>query len=167
VVRAYLLSLILLLVAGGGFLIAGSSGKSITQPIAFNHKKHVVENELECSACHGLFQTSAHAGRPTTDTCILCHETALTKSAEEEKVRQYAERGEQIPWRRLFKLPPHVYFSHQTHVVSGQVECKSCHGSIGDSTSPPSQPEIKLTMDRCIDCHKSRRVSTDCLACHK
>jgi hypothetical protein len=118
-IRAYLLSLILLLVAGGGFLIAGSSGESITQPIAFNHKKHI-DNELECSACHSLFQTSAHAGRPATETCMLCHETALTKSAEEEKVREYAERGEQIPWRRLFKLPPHVYFSHQTHVVSAK-----------------------------------------------
>jgi hypothetical protein len=164
--RTLLLGLIITLVAGGGFIIARPSGDSVIQPIAFNHKKHI-DNELECSACHNLFQTSARAGRPTTDTCILCHETALTESPEEEKVRQYAARGEQIPWRRLFKLPTHVYFSHQTHVVSGQVECKSCHGNIADGTSPPSKPEIKLTMDRCIDCHKARRASTDCLACHK
>ena len=147
-------------------MIGGPSHEPITQPIAFNHRKHI-DNELECSACHSLFQTSAHAGRPATDTCILCHETALTESPEEEKVREYAARGEQIPWRRLFKLPQHVYFSHQTHVVSGQVECKSCHGSIGDSTSPPSKAEIQLTMDRCIDCHKSRGASIDCLTCHK
>lgn len=165
-IRAYLLSLVLVLVAGGGFLIARSSGESMTQPIAFNHKKHI-DNDLECSACHGLFQTTAHAGRPATETCMLCHETALTDSKEEEKIRSYAEQGEQIPWRRLFKLPQHVYFSHQTHVVSGQVECKSCHGSIGESTSPPSQPEIKLTMSGCINCHKTRGASTDCLACHK
>lgn len=164
--RMHLITLLLLLVAGGGFVIARSPGESITQPIAFNHKKHI-DNELECSACHSLFKTSAHAGRPATDTCMLCHETALTDSAEEEKIRQYAARGEQIPWRRLYKLPGHVYFSHQTHVASGQVECKSCHGGIADSATPPSKPEIRLTMSNCINCHKARGANIDCLACHK
>ena len=148
-------------------MIARSSGGSVTQPIALNHKKHVVENELECSACHSAFSNSANAGRPKTETCMLCHETALTESAEEEKIRQYAGRGEEIPWKRLYRLPEHVYFSHQTHVVAAKVECKSCHGAIGESTTPPVKPEVKLTMDDCVACHESKQVSIDCLACHK
>jgi hypothetical protein len=164
--RITFLAALLALVAGGGFMIAGSSAEPVTQPIAFSHKKHF-DIELQCSACHELFERSAHAGRPKIETCILCHESAMTESVEEEKVREYAARGEEIPWRRLFRLPDHVYFSHQTHVISGRIECKSCHGSIGESATPPTKPEISLTMSDCIACHESKRASIDCLACHK
>lgn len=149
-----------------GLLFAAWSRGSVVQPISFNHQKHQA-NGLECSACHTLYRTSGSAGRPATDTCMACHETPLTKSAEEEKIRQYAARGEEIPWRRLQRLPEHVYFSHQTHVVSAQVECKSCHGGIGQSASPPLRAEIKFEMDACIKCHESRGAATDCLACHR
>jgi menaquinone reductase, multiheme cytochrome c subunit len=163
--RELFLIIILILVVGGGYLIASPSS-SVVQPIDFNHKVHV-DNELECSACHQRYEHSAVSGRPKLETCMLCHETALTDSAEEEKIRQYAERGEEIPWRRLFRLPDHVYYSHQTHVVSGQIECQTCHGHIGQRTSPPPRPEVKLTMDGCIACHERRGASTDCNACHK
>ncbi|MBI3950089.1 MAG: cytochrome c3 family protein [Acidobacteria bacterium] len=158
---------VVMLIAAGGLLLMKPSGASnVTQPIAFNHKKHM-DNGLECNACHETVQHSAIAGRPKLETCLLCHETALTQSAEEEKVRQYAQRHEEIPWQRLFRLPAHVYFSHQTHVVAGKLECQVCHGDIAQTTKPPTRAVVNLTMDDCIACHTTRRASTDCNACHK
>jgi len=159
-------AVVLLIVAGGFLLVKPSGAGEVVQPIAFNHKKHL-DSGLECSACHETVQQSAVAGRPKLATCLLCHETALTQSSEEEKLRQHAQRQEEIPWQRLFRLPSHVYFSHQTHVVAGKLECQVCHGNIAETTRPPARAVVNLTMDDCIACHTMRQASTDCNACHK
>ena len=148
-----------------GLFIVRSYSTVVVQPLAFNHRKHV-EKGVECFGCNESVRESAIAGKPRLETCMLCHETPLGQTAEEEAVRQYAARGEEIPWRRLYKLPEHVFFPHQSHVV-GQIECKTCHGNIGESVSPPKRPQIRLTMNDCIACHRSRRVTTDCISCHR
>lgn len=159
--------MVVVVIAAGGFLLVKPSGAGdVVQPIGFNHKKHM-DSGMECSACHETVQHSAVAGRPKLATCLLCHETALTQSAEEGKLRQYAQRHEEIPWHRLFQLPPHVYFSHQTHVVAGKLECQVCHGDIAQTTRPPARASRSLTMDDCIACHTMRGASTDCNACHR
>jgi hypothetical protein len=150
----------------GVLVIARSYGPAVVQPLAFNHKKHL-EKEVVCTGCHDTVEKSAAAGKPRLETCMLCHETPLGQTAEEEQVRQYAARGEEIRWGRLYKLPEHVFFPHQSHVVGAKIECKTCHGTIGESVSPPKRPEIKLTMNDCITCHRSSGVTTDCIACHK
>ncbi len=163
--RILLFTVILVLAVGGGYLVARPFSE-VVQPIAFNHKVHI-DNGLDCSACHERYSQAAVAGRPKLTTCLFCHETPLTESPEEEKVRQYAERGEEIPWRRLTRLPAHVYFSHRRHVVLGGIACQTCHGHIGQSTSPPSRPEIQLKMNDCLACHRQHGVTTDCNACHR
>jgi hypothetical protein len=150
----------------GVLVIARSYGPAVKQPLAFNHKKHL-EKEVVCSGCHDTVEKLAAAGKPKLETCMLCHETPLGQTAAEEQVRQYAARGEEIRWSRLYKLPEHVFFPHQSHVVAGKIECKTCHGAIGESVSPPKRPEINLTMNDCLACHRSRGVTTDCIACHK
>ena len=150
----------------GVLVIARSYGPAVKQPLAFNHKKHL-EKEVVCSGCHDTVEKLAAAGKPKLETCMLCHETPLGQTAAEEQVRQYAARGEEIRWSRLYKLPDHVFFPHQSHVVAGKIECKTCHGAIGESVSPPKRPEINLTMNDCLACHRSRGVTIDCIACHK
>ena len=150
----------------GVLVIARSYGPAVKQPLAFNHKKHL-EKEVVCSGCHDTVEKLAAAGKPKLETCMLCHETPLGQTAAEEQVRQYAARGEEIRWSRLYKLPEHVFFPHQSHVVAGKIECKTCHGAIGESVSPPKRPEINLTMNDCLACHRSRGVTIDCIACHK
>lgn len=149
-----------------GVFIVRSFNRTVTQPIAFNHAKHV-ENGVECFGCHESVRESAVAGKPKLETCMLCHETPLGPTAAEETVRQYAARKEEIPWRRLFKMQDSVFFPHQAHVVGAEIECKTCHGTIGESVAPPTKPLIEFTMDNCIACHRSRGASIDCLACHR
>jgi predicted CXXCH cytochrome family protein len=127
------------------------------------------------------------AGRPSTKKCLSCHSGAQAKSAEEEKLQAFGENGREIPWQRVWRLPPHVFFSHRVHVAVAKVKCQTCHGPMETLTRPPPRPLKALTMDDCIGCHErwqrtpeapapgtdrvkvvaARKVSTDCNACHR
>ena len=146
-------------------LISFGLGSKPEQPISFNHKKHL-EQGLECDACHGFFKTQTFSGIPDLKTCLECHKEPITKSQEEEKIRQFQQKKEEIPWRRLYEQPDHVFFSHRRHAVLGKIPCKTCHGEIGQSEKPPTKPWVKMTMNWCMDCHTKNKVTNDCLACH-
>jgi hypothetical protein len=140
--------------------------RAVTQPIAFNHRLHVEGNGLECVECHAYVLTQTFAGLPSLERCLECHETAVTDSAEEEKLRELAAWGETLVWKRLYEMPDHVYSSHRRHVVAGGIDCAECHGPVAATTRPPARPLRALTMDFCMDCHRRRGASNDCLACH-
>ncbi|RPI99871.1 MAG: hypothetical protein EHM36_15405, partial [Deltaproteobacteria bacterium] len=145
-------------------LITYSVGSKTEQPVAFNHKKHA-DQGLECDACHRFYKTQTFSGLPSLAVCLECHQEPVTQSPEEEKIRQYAKRGEEIPWKRIYQQPDHVFFSHRRHVVLGKMECKSCHGNMGEMEKPPAKPFVLMTMDWCMDCHAERKVTNDCQAC--
>ncbi len=146
--------------------ISLGQGSRGDQPISFNHKKHH-EQGVECDTCHPFFKTQTFSGMPKIATCLECPKEPITQSPEEEKIRQFAKKGEEIPWKRLYGEPDHVFYSHRRHVVLGKLECKTCHGNIGESEKPPSKPWVNMTMGWCIDCHKKSKVTNDCLACHE
>jgi len=137
----------------------------VRQPIAFNHKIHA-ENDLECMDCHPFYQEHASSGKPSLETCLGCHEDPLGESEEEAKLREYLESGKEVEWQRLYRVPEDVFFSHRRHVVLGEIECKTCHGDIGESSAPPKRP-VKITMKKCMKCHDERKADNDCIACHK
>lgn len=141
-------------------------GSRTGQPILFNHKKHL-EQGLECDSCHRYFKTQNFSGMPDTSICLECHKEAITKNPEEEKIRQFAKRGKEIPWKRIYGEPDHVFFSHRRHVVLGKLSCQACHGNIAESVRPPSTPWVNMTMGWCMNCHTKNKVTNDCLACHE
>jgi hypothetical protein len=152
----------------------------VEQPIEFPHRTHV-ELNLECTSCHDRADRDAVAGRPPTALCLSCH-AGDDGSPEIRKVQAF-EAGGEIPWRRVWRMPSHVYFPHRTHVVA-EVPCQTCHGPMETLDRPPARPLKKVTMDDCIACHEKRRdggerragpvavvaaraISTDCNACHR
>ena len=146
------------------FISFGLSSKA-DQPISFNHKKHL-EQGLGCDACHRFFKTQTFSGMPDLNTCLECHKELVTKSPEEEKIRQFQQKGKGISWKRIYEQPDHVFFSHRRHVVLGKLSCQTCHGEIGQSEKPLTKPWVKMTMTWCMDCHTKSKVTNDCLACH-
>jgi len=146
-------------------LISLGLGSKSEQPISFNHKKHV-EQGSECDACHRFFKTQTFSGMPDIDTCLECHKEPVTKTPEEEKIRLFKQKGEEIPWERVYEQPDHVFFSHRRHVGLGKIPCETCHGKIGQSEKPPTKPWVKMTMSWCMGCHAKNNVTNDCLACH-
>jgi predicted CXXCH cytochrome family protein len=138
----------------------------VVQPIQFSHKAHI-EQGLPCDGCHQSVEKAAAATVPKGETCMMCHQGAITESPEEEKVRQYAEKEEEIPWRQIYRLPAHVYFSHRRHVAVAGVECGECHGAVATLAAPAPYPLVKQSMDWCLACHKTRGASQDCVHCHR
>jgi hypothetical protein len=168
--RRLLIGIFTLIMAATGFAAGRTMlvpSRRVTQPIQFNHQKHVKEAGVECPSCHQYFETSEHSGLPALETCEGCHAEALTKSTEEARLLTLLAGRDRPPFRKLFRLPDHVYYSHRRHVVLGELTCETCHGAIADSTVPPAVPLKRLTMDGCIDCHAERGVSTDCTQCHR
>ncbi len=136
------------------------------QPIAFNHAKHLASG-LECGNCHAGAETSEHASLPPLETCMGCHETPLTKSPEEARLRAFAASGREIAWRPVTTVPAHVYFSHRRHAALGKIACSVCHGAMEKLTAPPRAPFHAITMDYCIQCHQKNQARTDCNDCHR
>jgi hypothetical protein len=157
----------------------------IQQPVAFPHKTHVDLN-LPCMACHQRAEKGAVAGRPPTALCLGCH-SGDSQSPEIKKLKDYGEKGKEVPWQRVWRLPPHVFFPHRAHVVVAKIKCQTCHGPMETLTKPPATPLKTLAMSDCIACHEShettsrakttearaqdaisgRSLLTDCNACHR
>lgn len=153
----------------------------VKQPIAFPHKTHI-ELNLQCTSCHERAEKEAVAGRPPTALCLGCHGGG-DGSGEIKKVQAF-EKGGEIPWARVWRLPGHVYFPHRTHVVVANIQCQTCHGPMETLDRPPARPLRTLSMDDCIACHEQSEqrlekaadrpvvrpagsLSKDCTICHR
>lgn len=136
------------------------------QPISFDHRKHVKDNELSCTTCHQFYEKETFSGLPDAEVCSFCHLEPQGKSADEAKLVDMLKRGEELKWQSLFRQPAHVFYSHRRHVVVAKLECPTCHGAIAESQSPPGRV-TKLRMQNCIECHRRSNVSTDCTSCHR
>jgi hypothetical protein len=180
------LGLAMVILALGGWALFVEP--AVLQPIEFPHKAHLQlkDPRFECTTCHDLAEKGRAAGRPSTKKCLSCHSAGTAKGAEEQKLRALAQGGE-IPWQRVWRLPPHVFFSHRTHVAVARIRCQTCHGPMETLTRPPRRPLKTLAMQDCLGCHEAwrwpdetapqrleapraaavRRVSTDCNACHR
>jgi c(7)-type cytochrome triheme protein len=138
----------------------------VKQPMALSHKRHM-EADMKCLTCHPGAEDQALAQFPTVADCMDCHGKARGSHPDEPKVRAYAERGQEIPWVRVDRLPGHVYFSHATHVTLANMKCEDCHQGILSATVPLTLPDVYQTMEDCMRCHRERKASNQCKSCHK
>jgi hypothetical protein len=171
-----------------------NQGYEPIQPIAFSHKLHTGEMQVACAYCHLGAETSRHAGIPALSTCMNCHKTVTTSSAQQRaKVAESPELRKlydalaldkklapipgiplkPIAWQRVHQLPDFVYFDHRAHTSAG-VRCETCHGSV--NTMDRIRQVETLAMGWCVNCHRTSNVSgvggktvyasTDCVTCH-
>ena len=140
---------------------------AVTQPVAFNHRTHTERLKLECRLCHQYVTTGAHAGLPNRSICAMCHQVRQGTSAEAARLTMLIARGDSLRFNKLFHLPPYVYFTHRRHVGIAQLACQSCHGAIALTQRPPERPLVRVRMQVCLDCHREKGQSVDCVACHR
>jgi hypothetical protein len=137
------------------------------QPIAFNHQVHS-ENDITCTRCHQGVETQKQAGLPAMATCATCHRREATDHPVVIKLmEQYANgQGEPIVWRKVNAMPASamVHFRHSPH-IRAEVGCETCHGDVTQMTV--AEPVVNTaSMGWCLDCHREREASVDCLTCH-
>jgi hypothetical protein len=57
-----------------------------------------------------------------------------------------------------------VFFGHSKH-VNAQVDCERCHGPVYERAVLTK--EVDHSMKACIGCHKERKATLVCTACHE
>ena len=128
-----------------------------TQPIAFSHKVHAGQYEIDCNYCHTGVNISKSANIPSVNICMNCHNAINTDKPEIQKILTAYEEDRPIEWVRVHNLPDLAYFNHKQHVAVGGLDCATCHGPIEEMDVVYQYSE--LTMGWCINCHRETEVN--------
>ena len=129
-----------------------------TQPIAFSHKVHAGQYEIDCNYCHTGVNISKSANIPSLNICMNCHNAIETDKPEIQKILAAYEENRPIEWVRVHNLPDLAYFNHKQHVAVGGLDCATCHGPIEEMDVVYQYSE--LTMGWCINCHRESEVNS-------
>ena len=92
--RKYVLGAVVLVLLIATVAFAFRPARVVPQPIAYPHKTHVVDNQMECLSCHVNADRSIAATFPSVTDCMVCHENAKTDSPEIKKLAAYAAKNE-------------------------------------------------------------------------
>jgi mono/diheme cytochrome c family protein len=146
----------------GLYSIGVQQGYAPKQPIAFSHKIHAGQYEIDCKYCHTGVMKGKSATIPSVNICMNCHnqirQGTITGDGEIAKIIAAWDNKKPIEWVRIHNLPDLAYFNHSQHVNVAGVECQTCHGPI--ETMDVVRQHALLTMGWCIDCHRKTDVNT-------
>ncbi len=134
------------------------------QPIAYSHKKHIALG-LQCLDCHSMADIGPAATIPSVTKCLLCHQMIAADKPEIKKMADYAAKGHEIPWQRVYGFEPQalVKFNHAAH-LRAKVQCATCHGDMTQAET--AQKLVNHNMGTCLTCHRQKGASQDCATCH-
>jgi hypothetical protein len=167
------------LAAAAGVLgLLGAAPAGPAQPIAFSHRIHAGDAGIGCTSCHVYAERGPVAGVPSMQRCQGCHKFVKTDPDHPEITAQLKpllavlKDGTAVAWVRVHRLPDHVYFTHERHVLGG-VRCQECHGEV--ERMEVVRQVAPLTMGWCLECHhrkqrerpQGRARLTECVTCHK
>ncbi|VEN73064.1 Menaquinone reductase, multiheme cytochrome c subunit [Candidatus Desulfarcum epimagneticum] len=148
------------------------------QPIDFNHVIHVESVDEGCESCHYFREDGSFSGIPKLESCMECHEEVQGEDPNEALfVEEYVAKGKEVDWLVYSKQPDCVFFPHIAHVKKAGLDCRTCHGDIGESTRSRVYEENRISgysrdiwgkniarfkkhtwdamkMDDCAECHK-------------
>jgi hypothetical protein len=133
------------------------------QPLPFSHRIHAGVRQISCLFCHDSADRSPVAGMPEAKKCLLCHHIILHQFPPIQDLHEYDERGEPIPWVRVYRLPDYVHFNHEMHLAKG-VDCSACHGDV--KAMDRIIVAYTIQMGFCVDCHRKNHAPVDCTICH-
>lgn len=120
------------------------------QPIPFSHRFHVTELLMDCLYCHAGSERSEVAVVPALELCIGCHRVIGNELEPILRLREYWERGEPVPWVRVYKLPEFVQFPHRSHLRNA-IPCQECHGQVEQMDRVYRANSLR--MGWCLECH--------------
>ena len=158
-------AIVLKAVIDGLFTVGVQQGYQPAQPIAFSHKLHAGQYEIDCNYCHTGVRKSKSANIPSPNICMNCHTViqnvggAQGMSPEIQKIYAAIENNRPIEWVRIHNLPDLAYFNHSQHVAVGEIDCETCHGPIREMEVVYQYSP--LTMGWCINCHRETQVNAE------
>jgi hypothetical protein len=182
------LALFLIAAAPGGLMFFESGPDRVIFPpqvmnVRFDHALHVRPADSakgikgaaqDCTDCHTKIDSAASSAErdiPGHDECTNCHDVEnTTPTAPGETVKETCDFchlrpsvGTSTVIQPIDIPDPNIKFAHQAH-VKAKVECTTCHVDVPKKEI--ATRDDYPTMDRCIDCHQEKKVSTECKTCH-
>jgi mono/diheme cytochrome c family protein len=159
--------------SGGSTTIPGGGAPPTTGPdgyatIPFTHRPHMEKGGMPCLFCHGQARRGPSADLPPLQLCAGCHRWLTVQTESTKAVVAAYDSGTQVSWRRVYKEPDFVFFTHQVHIQVANLECSTCHGDV--AAMGLAHKVGQLNMKFCIDCHKKQTDMSflmDCEICHK
>ncbi|MGH9671812.1 MAG: cytochrome c3 family protein [Bryobacteraceae bacterium] len=133
------------------------------QPIPYSHRAHL-KLGLECKTCHTMPDPGDFATLPKTAVCMSCHDSVKKDSPHIQKLAETHAAGGEIVWRRIYRIPEYVFFSHKEHVKAGAT-CAACHGPVAERDV--IRKEKDHSMAGCMECHRAAQASLACNYCHE
>jgi mono/diheme cytochrome c family protein len=144
------------------YSIGVQQGYAPKQPIAYSHKVHAGDYQIDCNYCHTGVTKSKNANIPSPNICMNCHSSittgTTTGTTEIDKIYAAIENDTPIEWVRVHNLPDLAYFNHQQHYDVGGITCQTCHGPIEEMEVV--RQYSNLTMGWCINCHRDTEINT-------
>ena len=157
------------------------------QPVNFSHKIMAGDVKIPCQYCHQSAETGAHAGIPTVQTCMNCHDMVRPKdrngnlNANIAALLEYVDPATNLPlrpiaWQKVHDVSDFAYFDHSRHTVGARLACVECHGPVETMTRVRLVNSLK--MEWCLACHRKppedwrkdgreTRGPTHCSTCHR
>jgi hypothetical protein len=137
---------------------------TVAQPFDFSHQIHLSKGAT-CTDCHTGVETGPRAGLPSVNTCMICHSQIATDRPLIQQLTALQEKGLDLNWNRVYdyQAQAHVRFNHAPH-IRAKVACSTCHGNQAEQTV--ARRAVKMDMAFCVNCHKEKQASNDCLTCH-
>ncbi|HTM93949.1 MAG TPA: c-type cytochrome [Flavisolibacter sp.] len=193
--KIYIALLALVLFVVGGYYVAKGAinlgrqqGYAPTQPIYFSHKVHAGINQINCLYCHGGAWESKHAGIPTLNVCMNCHNVVneytggpdkyemkdekgnvINGTAEIQKLYEYAgfTPGPGAKWDPAKAKSPEWVKIHNlpdhvyfNHAQHTRVGNVQCQTCHGNiQTMDKVSQQAELSMGWCINCHRETKVN--------
>jgi cytochrome c2 len=150
-------------IISGLYSVGVQQGYAPKQPIAFSHKVHAGQYEIDCKYCHTGAMKGKSATIPTVNICMNCHNQIKsgtnTGEGEIAKIVRAFNEKKPIEWVRIHNLPDLAYFNHSQHVNVGGIECQTCHGPVQEMDVV--RQHSLLTMGWCIDCHRKTDIKNE------
>ena len=137
--------------------------EAIEQPIAFSHRLHATDKQIDCLYCHSTAERSLNAGMPSARKCLGCHDHIIPEHQEIQKIRDFVAAEKDIPWVRVYYNPDHVFFPHYRHLGKG-VKCQECHGEV---ETVDRLRKSTFYMGFCLECHERKEAPRTCTTCHQ
>lgn len=83
-------------------------GYEPVQPIAYSHRLHAGELQIDCQYCHSGVETSRHAGIPAASVCMNCHKFITAPlgavRAEDDLAQKENRRAREVVSPEIAKL---------------------------------------------------------------
>jgi len=140
-------------------LPGNQEGYEPAQPIAFSHRLHAGDLQVQCLYCHSGAERSRHAGIPSATTCMNCHRS-VTATLGAVRAEDELAKKESRPPRKI--ISPEILKIYDALALSDRMQ-----RTPGKATTPIAWTKVYNLPDFVYFDHRPHvNAGVACQSCH-